>query len=491
MSRRAILCVCACAVVWIAQSVSAAGQEKSKQPPAATSVQLPSFGIAIDAQGVLSVKEFNDPSGRLMLQRQQAAQAKLPGDVARAAPLRKIALRRLEAAAARLLKAGKPLDEEMLYLAGLQRLQYVFYYPDEKEIVIAGPAEGWMADLSGRIVGMRSGLPVLEMEDLVVALRAFPPEGRGQAALGCSIDPDPDSLERVREFQRKVPRTVREEQRTDVALKIAAGMEEALGMANVRVFGVPADTHFAQVLIEADYRMKLIGIGRERPPIKLASYLDLLSSPRQGTLQRWWFTPDYDCVRLADDRLAMELVGQAMQLQTEDKVILPGGLLANKAAPNAASQQFTAGFTKKYPELAARTPVFAQLRNLVDIAVAAAFVKKEDFYGRAGWRLETWGDEQVFKVRGKPAPAKAPCIANSRWKGNRLLTPAGGGVDIQPAQAFDPRRLIEGRKGRAVQGPPASGQTARRPVVVGLTTSCGARFQTCPTLRPDARDGHV
>ena len=35
-----------------------------------------------------------------------------------------------------------------------------------------------------------------------------------------------------------------------------------------------ANTHFAQVMIEADYRMKLIGIGLERPPVKLASYVD-------------------------------------------------------------------------------------------------------------------------------------------------------------------------------------------------------------------------
>jgi hypothetical protein len=433
-----------CAALAIAFGRPLAAQQN--QPAPATSVQLPSFGIAIDAQGVLSIKEFADPTGRLMRERQQAARANLPADVARAAPLRKVALRRLEAAVAKQLKAGQPLEEEMRYLAGLQRLQYVFYYPEEKEVVVAGPAEGWMPDLSGRIVGVRSGLPVLELEDLVVALRAFPPGGRPQAALGCSIDPVPESLERVREFQRSVPTSVRQEQRTDVAIKMAAGMEEALGMANVRVFGVPADTHFAHVLIEADYRMKLIGIGRERPPIKLSSYLDLLSSPRQGTLQRWWFTPNYDCVRLADDRLAMELVGQGVQLQTEDKVILPGGLLADKPKPNAASEQFTAGFTKKYAELAAKVPVFAQLRNLVDMAVAAAFIKKEDFYGKSLWRLETWSDEQAFKVRGKATPAKAPCVANSRWKGNRLLTPAGGGVDIQPALAFEPQRLLKDEK---------------------------------------------
>ena len=49
----------------------------------------------------------------------------------------------------------------MRYLAGLTRLEYVFYYPETQDIEIAGPAEGWVVDASGRVVGMESGLPWL------------------------------------------------------------------------------------------------------------------------------------------------------------------------------------------------------------------------------------------------------------------------------------------------------------------------------------------
>jgi hypothetical protein len=84
MSRRAILCVlCWTGITTPSQLAVAQGQ-----PAPATTVQLPSFGIAIDAQGVVSLKEFNDPDGRLLRERQQAAQARLPADVARASPLR-------------------------------------------------------------------------------------------------------------------------------------------------------------------------------------------------------------------------------------------------------------------------------------------------------------------------------------------------------------------------------------------------------------------
>ena len=37
----------------------------------------------------------------------------------------------------------------MQFLAGLTRVRYVFYYPETKDIVLAGPAEGWAADAAG------------------------------------------------------------------------------------------------------------------------------------------------------------------------------------------------------------------------------------------------------------------------------------------------------------------------------------------------------
>ena len=158
----------------------------------ATTVQLPTFGIAIDAEGVLDLKRFPDPSGRLAADRIAAAKAKLAGDVLAAAKVRKISLVKLEKAIRGRLDAGKEPDDVMRHLAGLQRVQYVFYYPDERDIVIAGPAEGWMEDLSGRVVGVNNRRPVLLLEDLIVALRAYPPASRERPFLGCTIDPDPE-----------------------------------------------------------------------------------------------------------------------------------------------------------------------------------------------------------------------------------------------------------------------------------------------------------
>jgi hypothetical protein len=198
-----------------------------------------------------------------------AAKAALPADVAAWSDLRKVSLVRLEEAVRKELDAGREPDDAMRHLAGLQRLQYVFFYPESRDIVIAGPAEGWAPNAFGRPNGLTTGRPVLELQDLIVALRAYRPGSREKPFIGCTIDPPAEGLARLRKFQQTVPKVVPAARRGEVTAYVARGMEESLGMADVRVFTVSPKTHLAQVLIEADYRMKLIGIGREPPPVRI------------------------------------------------------------------------------------------------------------------------------------------------------------------------------------------------------------------------------
>jgi hypothetical protein len=216
-----------------------------------------------------------------------------------------------------------------------------------------------------------------------------------------------------------------------------------LGQADILVFGISPRTHFAHVLVEADYRMKRIAIGVEPPPIKMTTFIDALQSPQQGMLQRWWFTPDYKCVRLAGDKLAAELVGQGVQLQAEDKLIgADGSLAAAGAKPNKASELYTLSFTRKYPEISQASPVYAQLRTLIDLAITAAIIRRHDYYAQAAWSAELLRDEARYTIETFAAPKQANCVVNSLWKGSRLFTPAGGGVSIRPDEALEPDNLL-------------------------------------------------
>jgi len=433
-------------------------------PPApATTVQLPTFGVAIDAHGVLQRTAVEDPGGQLAKQRQQAAMAKLPRDVQAKSALRKVSLARLEQALVAAVANGGQPDDTLLCLAGLQRVQYVFAYPDDKDIVIAGPAEGWAPDAAGRPLGLSTGRPTLQLVDLVAALRVYPPGRARPVFVGCTIDPTEEGLGKLRQAQAKVPSSIRKEQEAAVGQQTAQALQEALGQTQIRVFGVPATTHFAAVLLEADYRMKLIGIGLETPPLRLNSYLDLVSGGSHSTLQRWWFTPHYECVRATADHLACELVGQGVQLQSENKVIGPDGQLLNAAQPNRISDLFTDGFTKKYPELAARSPVFAQLRNAIDLTIAAAWLQQEQLYDKCSYRPQAFLDEQKFAINTLHLPQVVPAAVNVVWKGSRMIALAGGGVSIRADQALSKDRLLpdDGERVRAAQ------QQAREKIPAG------------------------
>ena len=47
------------------------------------------------------------------------------------------------------------LPDAIKYLAGLQHIRYVFVYPEQKDIVLVGPGEGWKVDAQGERGGRR------------------------------------------------------------------------------------------------------------------------------------------------------------------------------------------------------------------------------------------------------------------------------------------------------------------------------------------------
>lgn len=403
-------------------------------------------GVEVDAGGVLRMKRFEALNGPLAKAWAAEAKAKLPADLARISDKRKISLNRLEKAIADKLAAGKDISNEMRFLAGLTRVENVFFFPGSNDIVIAGPAEGFAADPSGRVIGIVSGRATVQLEDLVTALRAFPPGSEAHPdVIGCSIDPTKEGLAKMAAFFAAASKGF-DPRNTD---KLAMGMKENLGLQTVTIKGVSPKTHFAQVLVEADYRMKLIGIGLEAPQAKITSYVANAKpgSVAANALQRWYFQPNYECVRVTEDHLAMELVGEGVKLSGQSEVVGGDGSRGAGGAKDPASEKFTTSFTEQYPALAAKSPVYAQLRNLIDLSIAAAFIQEQDYYGKAGWKAEVMMDEGKVAVERYEAPKQVESAVNAIWRGNKLMTPIGGGVNIRATVALKDENLLPDEQG--------------------------------------------
>jgi hypothetical protein len=389
---------------------------------------------------------LDDPTGQLARRRLQEARGRIDQDMARPSPVRKVSLTRLFRLINRAIEQGHGPDETMQYLAGLTRIRYIFYYPETQDIVLAGPAEGWGESLDGRMLGVESGLPVLELQDLVVALRTFAPGVSSQPFVYCSIDPTQEGLARMQQFLSRIGRQISP---GDTQF-IVEGLRKSLGQQIITVGGVPATTHFAQVLVEADYRMKLIGIGLEQPPVRISSFISQANpaAVSRNALQRWYFVPDYQRVKVSDDRLSAEMVGNGVKLVGENEVVSRDGGRQQSGGQSQASKKFTQSFTKKYLELAQLAPVYAQLRNCIDLLVTAAYIQKQDFYAKADWDLGSLGDESQYPVETYNAPKQVASAVSSMWKGRRLMTPIGGGVEIRPTLALDSENLLEDSEGK-------------------------------------------
>lgn len=403
-------------------------------------------GVSVDADGVLQRLSVNDPTGQLTRQRVRESLARLDSDIAKRSQLRKVSLTRL----ARLIKEaadrGDGPDHAMQHLAGLTRIKYVFYYPETQDIVLAGPAEGWVDTGAGRVVGVHSGQPVMELQDLAVALRAFPPNKKTNPLVYCSIDATPEGLQRMQQFLSSIGRQIQpgDEQ------YIVEGLRESLGLQVITMGGISTNTHFAQVMVEADYRMKLIGLGLERPPARFRSYLSLanFASIARNAMCRWWFVPDYQRIKLSADGNAAEFVGTGVKLVGEDELVARDGSRVQSGTQNRASRKFTQGFTQKYAQIAENAPVYGQLRNCVDMLVAAAFLQQHDLYSKADWDLSVLGDESKYPVETYNAPQQVASAVNSMWKGRHLATPVGGGVQIEAKQALDTANLLADEDGK-------------------------------------------
>jgi hypothetical protein len=381
-------------------------------------------GVSIDANGILHNAAVQDVD-QLRVAR-QAALEPLPVGLAKANDLRKISLGRLERAISA-VAAGQPLPDSIKFLAGLQRVRYVFVDPSSHDIVLAGFGEAWKVDGHGSVVGVTTGRPVLLLDDLTVALRAF--LGPQPGPITCSIDPTPQGLERLRQLVGKLNGM------GDPAATSEA-VEQTLGPQQITIGGVPSTSHFARVLVAADYRLKRLGMKLESAPIAgLPSYLELVRGGGHGMQNmtpRWWLVPAYDALATDGQGLAWELRGGSVKCLTEETLFGDDGSRSQSTKVNPISQQWAKTFTSKYDELSLREPIFGELRNCMELAIVAALIVKEQLAARSGCPFEAWTQESRLPVESYETPKRTDTQVSLLRKGTSWVLGASGGVEIDP-----------------------------------------------------------
>src|SRR6185369_10696734 len=117
-------------------------------------------------------------------------------------------------------------------------------------------------------------------------------------------------------------------------------IQKRMGQQDVEIYGVPANSRVARILVAADYRMKLIGIGKLEGGKEIPSIFELLpkfanheSMPLDAL--RWWLTMKYDAILHSPDQQVYEIRGSSVLVKSEDQQVNPDGTRnhTGKASP--------------------------------------------------------------------------------------------------------------------------------------------------------------
>lgn len=408
-------------------------------------------GVYADANGTLRFRsaragkknaEADRKSGTFAVRAQRAIDQDVSGqDVANQgssnsnvraeSALRFVSLRRLESFIADRVAKQEALPEEVLTLAGLQKISYVIVVPDSDKVrgdlVLAGPAGDWKTGAGGIIVSAANGEPTIRLDDLLTLWR----RPRPTEPFGVTIEPRTAGLESLQQYLNATTvKPIKAHKRKDWV----EGIRDKIGEQDVRYLGLRAESHVAQVLLTADYHMKCIGMGIAEPVEGIQSYLKTIKLDANGqvppmTVLRWWFAMNYDPVLVSEDDQVFELRGVGAKVLSENQLLLARGQRVGTGKSEPLNRRFASAFTKQFPEICKKYPLYGELKNVFDLSMTLAVIEKQQLLERANWRPRLLLDAEVLKLpKIAVAEEVAPVVNHRVIRSKQIVVGVSGGV---------------------------------------------------------------
>lgn len=411
-------------------------------------------GVIIDTNGFVHAREGDDRQDLAAMRKR----AKDAPEAAKHEQLAFISLPKLFAQAKAAIDAGQPIPEELRYVGGITQLRYVFVYPEEKDLIIAGPAEPWTA--SGvNAFGKRSGRPVLQLDDLVVAMRTS--EANGGKLFGCGIWPDPKSVKIAEQIAQQMAARPRSER--------ADALRKALGPQEVKVFGTWPDTRMALVCVAADYKLKRMALGVESvPTVPIGNAI----GAGRSAANKYWFKASFDPLLVSADGNAYQIRGQRLAVDCGMFDFDPRGATEK-------AQAWTKKFSAAMPALTTAVPLYADLQNVADLALFSNLLRQDRLASKVGWDTSWVMSEGGYPVTKVPAPKTAETIVNFT---NGSM--AAGGVMMETASFAAPNNR-QSDKADTLVPPRQQAKTARAAAPNSAPIYPATQpAPTAPTTRP-------
>jgi len=224
--------------------------------------------------------------------------------------------------------------------------------------------------------------PSLYTEDFIIALRntwkhysKFKLNSIIYTPPGCSIDSNPATIQKLQKIGENLNNS--NNYKSEIYEKWHLVCKEP---QTVRVMGVPFNSHFAKIMVDADYDMKKIVDGSSQVFTKNFKSLTELAievskdkfynnqkndknSPSLS-MNRFWFYPGNFIFSKAKKYKLFILKKCQIKLLTEEEYVQKDGKTQGSGRPNDLANKFALSFTQNYDRIAKQYDIFMQLKNL-------------------------------------------------------------------------------------------------------------------------------
>ena len=235
-----------------------------------------------------------------------------------------------------------------------------------------------------------------------------------------------------------------------------------------RVEGIPRDSRFGKVMLDADYDMKRINMGLLATGVpsmttvyayqlQHATVAGIANQATEGHLARFWLTPIGP--RPGDIRVSpggrVVLFASHVQQRTEVMLEAEHGLVGTQRA-DPLDEKGAAEFTAHYAELAARHPRFAELQALFDLTLMAGLLRE---HAPSHAQLARLANRTTAPVTIRDSDY--PVLRNGGTKEHPFYT---GGVHVAFTDATDATAELRGHVPQNIdellRAPPVSGASS-------------------------------
>ncbi len=172
-----------------------------------------------------------------------------------------------------------------------------------------------------------------------------------------------------------------------------------MGFQDISVDGIDPQSVVARVIVEADYRMKLVGVNLEKSVPGAEGFLNRVKLDTNGNippldLMRLEFMLDYENVTVTDSKDAFQLHGRGVKVVSADEILDRNGKRIQTGKSTGPAAEFARGFTKHFDDMAAKYPIYRQLKNVFDLAMVTNLITSQGIDKTCKWNMTYFGPEK-------------------------------------------------------------------------------------------------